>query len=108
MDLIDRVVERIVGGCAQAATSSPNVGRVRILVLHRGHVVVGRVESESDREIVLRKASGVRKWGTTMGLGEIAIGGPTPKTVLDPCGTVRRHPLAVALSMDCEEARWSM
>lgn len=79
---------------------------IRIVVLHRGHVVVGRYERIGD-EVVVRDASVIRVWGTTRGLGEIAAGGPTARTVLDPCGTVRVHALAVILTIDCEEKKWT-
>jgi hypothetical protein len=79
---------------------------VRIVVLHRGHVVVGRYERSGD-DVVVRHASVIRVWGTTRGLGEIASGGPTPKTVLDACGTVRVHALAVIFTLDCEGQKWA-
>ena len=79
---------------------------IRIVILHRGHVVVGRYERNGD-DIVIRNASVVRVWGTTKGLGEIATGGPTPKTVLDPCGVVRCHALAVIATIDCEVTKWT-
>lgn len=79
---------------------------VRIVVLHRGWVVVGRVES-GENETVVRCASVVRRWGTTKGLGQIAANGPTSSTVLDPCGTVRTPTLAVVMSIDCEEDKWA-
>ena len=78
---------------------------VRIVVLHRGHVVVGRYERTGD-DVVVRHASVIRVWGTTRGLGEIAAAGPTPKTVLDACGTVRVHALAVIFTLDCEGQKW--
>lgn len=78
----------------------------RIVVLHRGHVVVGRY-SRDGSEVVIRDASVIRRWGTTRGLGEIAANGPTPNTVLDPCGVVRAHELAVVLTIDCEASKWT-
>ncbi len=79
---------------------------IRIVVLHRGHVVVGRYERTGD-DVVVRNASVIRVWGTTRGLGEIAAGGPTAKTVLDPCGTVRVHALGVIMTLDCEACKWT-
>jgi hypothetical protein len=81
-------------------------GDLRIVILQRGWVVVGRVATV-DGEVVISDASVVRKWGTTRGLGEIASGGPTSKTVLDPCCDVRVHPLAIVAQMQCEEGRWT-
>ena len=79
---------------------------IRIVILHRGHVVVGRYERDGD-EVTIRNASVIRLWGTTKGMGEIAAGGPTSKTVLDPCGVVRCHALAVIATLDCEVDKWT-
>jgi hypothetical protein len=78
---------------------------IRILVLHRGWVVVGHYSATAD-EVRLDKAAVVRRWGSQKGLGQIAAGGPTAETVLDACGVVRVHPLAVVLSIQCEADKW--
>jgi hypothetical protein len=80
---------------------------IRIVVLQRGWVVVGRVAEESATELRLENAAVIRRWGTTRGLGQIAINGPTDETVLDPCGVVRAHPLAVVMQIDAREEKWS-
>lgn len=79
---------------------------IRIVILHRGHVVVGRYERDGD-EVTIRNASVIRVWGTMKGLGEIAAEGPTSKTVLDSCGVVRCHALAVIATLDCEANKWT-
>jgi hypothetical protein len=79
--------------------------RMQIICCHRGFVFVGIV-ADSELEVVIRQASCVRKWGTTSGLGEIAINGPTDNTVLDFVGTVRVHPLSVVCRIDCEADKW--
>lgn len=64
-------------------------GTAEIVVVESGFVfLAGKVEqgSQSD-EWKLHDASVIREWGTTAGLGEIALHGPTTKTVLDYCGT---------------------
>ena len=78
-----------------------------IVILQRGWVVVGRV-TRSDNQLIITEASVVRRWGTTSGLGEIAMNGPTANTILDKCGTVRVHELAVVATMDCVEAKWTL
>ncbi|MDE3096883.1 MAG: hypothetical protein KGK07_12920 [Chloroflexota bacterium] len=77
-----------------------------ILVLPRGWVVVGTLAYEDDRVVRLTDTSVIRRWGTTAGLGQLALHGPQPETVLDPCGTVQAHPQAIVLRMACEDA-WS-
>lgn len=74
---------------------------VRILVLQRGWVVVGSYSEQGD-ECVLTDASVIRRWGTTRGLGELRDG-PLKDTVLDPCGTVRVHRLAVVMQIECPQ-----
>jgi len=81
------------------------VPKIQILVLQRGWVVVGETKKEGS-EVVVGKSSVIRRWGTTKGLGEIALGGPTADTVLDPAGTVRVHELAVVMTIDCDAEKW--
>jgi len=79
---------------------------VRILVLPRGWVLVGDYRRDGD-EVVLTRCAVVRIWGTTRGLGEIAAGGPTPQTFLDPCPEVRAPLAAVVMTIACDAAKWS-
>ena len=79
---------------------------VRIVVLQRGWVVVGRFSQEGS-ECLLTEASIVRRWGTTRGLGEIAEGGPTKSTVLDATPDLHFHELTIVLSIDCDEKAWT-
>lgn len=90
------------GSNAPAGTALRNK---RIVVLQRGWVVVGNYSRQGD-EILVEGASVIRQWGATKGLGEIAAGGPTSKTVLDPCGLVRAHVASVVLTVDCNEEAW--
>lgn len=84
--------------------------RIRIVVLQRGWVVVGRVSHgtsvTAEAELVISSASVIRRWGTTKGLGEL-VTGPKPETKLDPAGLVRVHPLSVVLSIDADEKGWT-
>lgn len=93
----------------KTADTKPEVNpeKVQILVLHCGWVVVGKRETLTGPEVVLNNAQVVRRWGTTKGIGEIATGGPTRETVLDPCGTVRVHELAVVMTIDCDTDKWA-
>jgi hypothetical protein len=79
---------------------------IRIAVLQRGWVVVGR--HSKDGEIHrMEDANVVRRWGTTQGLGQIAQDGPTTSTVLDPCPPITVHELTIVLLMECEARSWS-
>ncbi len=55
----------------------------RIVVADRGFVFVGYVR-EARNCIHVIGARTIRKWGTTRGLAELAGGGPTKETILDP------------------------
>ena len=85
----------VVNGITYTAAVPPD-GK-RIVVLQRGWIVVGDW-TQTGEEVELTDASVIRVWGTTNGLGELRQG-PTSKTVLDPCGTLRFHVLTVVLSM---------
>jgi hypothetical protein len=72
----------------------------QIVVIDAGWVLLGDVDEHPDR-IIINNASVVRVWGTTKGLGELALTGPTCNTILDPCGraVVLRH--AIKFLLDC-------
>lgn len=78
-----------------------------ILVLQRGWVVVGDLAEDSETKVRLVNASVVRRWGTTKGIGELALKGPQKNTVLDPCDVVEVHPQAIVLRVLCEASKWS-
>ena len=86
-------------------TKSIDYGR-QIVILQRGWVFVGLMKRIGN-ECELTDAATIRNWGTTKGLGEIAEGGPTAKTVLDLCPTVRFHWLTVVGIIECHEQNWS-
>lgn len=81
-------------------------GGVRIVILQRGWVMVGRY-SQVGEDCKLTNCYVIRNWGTTKGLGEIALNGPTDKTILDPAPETEFHILTVVASMKCTEAKWS-
>ena len=101
MNLTMSEVRELIGGTTAAqATSGPcESPRRQIVVGERGWVFVGTV-TRIGGDYVLADASVIRVWGTTNGLGELAIKGKQSKTILDPCGTVRIPELAVIARID--------
>ncbi len=90
-----------------ARKSEAKVAPVRIVVLQRGWVFVGRYHQDGE-DCRLEQAKCIRRWGTTQGLGELATKGPVAgKTTLDPAPTVRFHALTVVATIDCPEAVWA-
>ena len=77
-----------------------------IVVVDRGFVYVGDAEVTSDWCIVTN-ARNIRVWGTTRGLGELALNGPTDNTKLDDVGTVRIPMRAVISVIDTEQCKWN-
>lgn len=81
-------------------------GEIKIVVLQRGWILVGRFERNGDN-CKLHNASVIRNWGTTKGLGEIAAGGPTSSTKLDTTnGLVEFDSLTMVLSIACNQSAW--
>lgn len=82
-------------------------GDIKIVVLQRGWVIVGKFE-KSGSDCKVHGASVIRIWGTTKGLGEIAAGGPTSSTKLDPVGgLVEFDYLTVIATMACNQSAWA-
>lgn len=67
---------------------------------------VGFVQREGDH-ITITECQNIRRWGTTGGLGQLALKGPQSDTVLDDYGTVRIHVLAVVATIECDEEAWA-
>lgn len=84
--------------------SSPS-SQFQIVILDRGFVLVGDVTLQDDW-VVTRNASIIRRWGTTKGLGEIALHGPLQSTVLDPIGEMRSPLRALIGLVTCERDKW--
>lgn len=80
-------------------------GDVKIVVLDRGFVYVGRVEVEDDF-VIIGNAKNIRLWGTSKGLGEL-VNGPLKDTKLDPVGTVRAPLRALISLIDVVESKWT-
>ena len=77
-----------------------------IVVADRGFVYVGEA-AIGEEWCVLSSARNVRCWGTTRGLGELALNGPTDKTKMDDVGTVRIPMRAVISVIDTVGEKWT-
>ena len=82
-------------------------GDWKIVILQRGWVMVGRFERNGN-DCKLHNASVIRVWGTSRGLGELALEGAKEYTKLDPChGVVEFDYLTVVATIACEESKWN-
>jgi hypothetical protein len=77
----------------------------QIAVLDRGFVYVG-ICSVADDMLTITDARCIRRWGTTGGLGQLALSGPTASTKLDKAGTVRAPIRSVIHMLDTASDLW--
>jgi len=83
---------------------------LKIVVLQRGWVVMGHLFRGTDVPVnycEIRDAKVIRRWGTTRGLGQIALEGPTENTILDPCPDITFNEANAAIfMMDVDANKW--
>jgi hypothetical protein len=77
----------------------------QIAVLDRGWIVVGDISKSGDY-LNIDNASVIRRWGTKLGLGQLAEEGPKPETTLDSCPSCQVHKLSVVMLMNVNEEKW--
>lgn len=88
------------------SVSQTFTGDIKIVILQRGWIMVGHFSREGN-DCKLGNASVVRSWGTTKGLGELALNGPLVNTKLDRCnGLVEFDYLTVVAQIACKESVW--
>lgn len=102
---IDQIT--VNGKVYYASKKTEPSGEIKIVVLQRGWVLVGRFSKEGT-QCKLSGASVIRNWGTTKGLGELAENGPLSSTKLDKCnGLVEFDILTVVLTLSVSESKWT-
>ena len=77
----------------------------KIVILPSGWVFVGIWQVQGTR-VVLTESATIRKWGTTCGLGELAIKGPLKETILEPAGTTSFQLGTEIAALDCKTGNW--
>ena len=95
----EQIVAVISALSSNGNSPTQTASRRQIVIGERGWVWVGNVSREGG-DYILNDAAVIRVWGTTKGLGELALKGKQSKTELDPCGTVRVPELAVIGRID--------
>jgi hypothetical protein len=86
-------------------TKKTNEFPLQIVVLERGFVYVGQIETIATG-IIIHNAQNIRYWGTKNGLGELALCGKQSATKIDNVGRVRVPIHAVIHLIDCDESKW--
>ena len=83
----------------------PKNSDIKIVVLQRGWIMIGRYSQDGDN-CSLENAYVIRTWGTTKGLGELALEGKQSGTKLDKAGQVSFHALTVVATINCVDTLW--
>ncbi len=86
-------------------STEPKNSDIKIVVLQRGWVMIGRYSKQEDI-CTLENAYVIRQWGTTKGLGELALEGKQTSTKLDKAGHVEFHVLTVVATVNCDDTKW--
>ena len=86
-------------------STEPKNSDIKIVILQRGWVMIGRYSIDGDI-ITLENAHVIRTWGTTKGLGELALDGKQSGTKLDKAGHVEFHILTVVATINCDDKLW--
>lgn len=80
--------------------------KFQIAVLDRGFVYVGECVIDDDW-LTITNARNIREYGTTNGLGQLALEGPTDDTILDKVGTVHVPLHALLHLIDTDVGKWT-
>lgn len=92
---------------SSVSTAKQFEGPIKIVVLQRGWVLIGKYERNGD-QCKLHNASVIRNWGTKKGLGELAKDGPQANTLLDSCnGVVEFEALTKVLDIAVNQDLWA-
>jgi hypothetical protein len=78
---------------------------MKICVLDKGWVFIGTLELDGDFYILVNGYV-IRRWGTTEGIGELAIKGPLQETKLDKMPLVKFHKDRLIFTINCDESKW--
>ena len=98
--------EIIIDGIKYVPSDEKTNSPIKIVILQRGWVVIGYYSEEENDMCVLNKSFVIRTWGTSNGLGELALEGKKTNTKLDKAGTIRFHKLTTVGIIDCDESKW--
>jgi hypothetical protein len=79
----------------------------RIVIVQQGWIFVGEYFFDPELNCVhLDDASCIRVWGTTAGLGQLALKGKQKETVLDYYGVVDAPLSSVVATLMCNPEVW--
>ena len=83
----------------------PKNSNIKIVILQRGWIFIGRWSQNGDM-CSLDDAYVIRTWGTTNGLGELALECKQSSAKLDKAGHIDFHILTVVATLNCNDKKW--
>jgi hypothetical protein len=87
-------------------SDEPKNSDIKIVILQRGWVMIGRYSQEGDK-CTLENAYVIRRWGTSKGLGELALEGKKSGTIMDRAGRVEFNALTVVATINAKPELWT-
>jgi hypothetical protein len=98
-----QAILKLLDNKEENSTDRQNHG-IQIVVADRGFIYVGEVSIDAEW-VYIQKASNIRLWGTTKGLGEL-VNGPLANTKLDKTGNLKLSRRALISLISVEENPW--
>lgn len=100
-------IVKLMSGKKTKVPEKETGGEIKIVILQRGWNAIGRYYRKGF-ECRLENAFVIRRWGTTMGLGELAEKGPLSNTILEPCPDgIEFHRSGEIFAIPCKEEKWA-
>lgn len=81
-------------------------GPIKIVVLERGFVYVGRVDEEGDPVVTIHNARSLIRWGTKKHLGQL-VNGPLAETSLGDACTIKVRTNQIIHMIEVSQDAWS-
>jgi len=78
---------------------------MKICVIEGGWVIVGHLIQDDD-VYTLTNGNVISSWGTTEGIGELAIKGPLKNTKLDKIPMVKFHKNKLIFTIETDDDKW--
>jgi len=105
-DIIKNIIEEEIKGLIVGGESvQEKEGKLKIVILNRGWVVIGNFYRDGDMCRV-ENAYFIRRWGTNKGIGQLAIEGKQPNTELDKVTDFDFHILTTVGMFECDKSKW--
>ena len=104
--LLEKLLEKALESELSDTKTTSTKEEISIAILQRGWVVIGYLRMEGEM-YHMRNSHVIRKWGTSKGLGELALEGKQSETILDKAGGFSFHVLTTVGIIPCVQEKWT-